>query len=37
MFVSILQLMGFPLAKPVHSRASEAQLAEPEYPNKVKM
>jgi DnaK suppressor protein len=25
MFVSILQLMGFPLAKPVHSRASDVQ------------
>ena len=30
MFVSILQLMGFPLAKPVHSRASAAQPCEPE-------
>ena len=29
MFVSILQLMGFPLAKPVHSRASGAQPGEP--------
>jgi len=28
MFVSLLQLMGFPLAKPVHSRASEKPLPE---------
>ena len=29
MIVSILQLMGFPMAKPVHSRAEEAPAAKP--------